>query len=80
MCRAALVKCNTCRRLLWMHGARAFGVLTCPAPPAPRYVAEDRAPTSHQLCSEALGELRLRYDAQAAQLEQIRKQRLPGRR
>jgi hypothetical protein len=32
-----------------------------------------------QLCSEALGALQGRFDAQSGQMEKIRKERLPGR-
>ncbi len=32
-----------------------------------------------KLCTEALGQLQVRYDAQSAALENIRKERLPGR-
>lgn len=42
----------------------------------------DDAPTgtgAPKLCTEALGQLQVRYDAQAAALENIRKERLPGR-
>lgn len=35
--------------------------------------------SGHQLCSEVLSSLQLRFDAQAAQIEKIRKERLPGR-
>lgn len=57
-------------------------------PPTPHsYVIDDTpaarpgqtAGDGQKLCSEALAEVQARYDAQAAALERIRAERLPGR-
>lgn len=66
--------------------------LSCPSPhtlPSPcpcRYVVDpnvaDKNPaaTNHKLCTEELASLQGRYNAQAAAIEKIRQERLPGRR
>ena len=63
-------------------GAGDSGTQVCPiCPHSSRYVVDDSASGAGapKLCTEALAQLQVRYDAQSAALENIRKERLPGR-